>query len=355
MASLRHLFVDISSHGFGHLAITAPVLNALAERVPGLALTVRTGLPAALLRQRLRPACTVVAGASDFGFVMRDALSIDRAASAAAYRAAHADWPARVAAEAAFLADLAPDLVFSNISYLPLAGAAQAGIPAIALCCLNWADLFAHFYGNEPWGPAIHSQILAAYRAAHRFLRITPGMAMAELGNVHAVGPIAARGRVHDLGLGAGVRAVLVALGGIDHRLPLEDWPRLPATRWLVPAQWHCRHPDAIPFETLGRSFTDLLASVDVVVTKPGYGTFTEAACAGTPVIYQPRVDWPEQHCLIDWLHRNGSAVAVTAEVLRQGNLAAALEQALGQERPPPPTPGGAEEAAAFIAALGAP
>ena len=26
-----HLFVDISSHGFGHLAITAPVLNALAK------------------------------------------------------------------------------------------------------------------------------------------------------------------------------------------------------------------------------------------------------------------------------------------------------------------------------------
>ena len=41
-----HLFVDISSHGFGHLAITAPVLNALGKLQPDLQLTVRSGLPA---------------------------------------------------------------------------------------------------------------------------------------------------------------------------------------------------------------------------------------------------------------------------------------------------------------------
>jgi len=41
-----HLFVDISSHGFGHLAITAPVLNAVAEIAPDLRLTVRSDLPA---------------------------------------------------------------------------------------------------------------------------------------------------------------------------------------------------------------------------------------------------------------------------------------------------------------------
>lgn len=40
-----HLFVDISSHGFGHLAITAPALNALAELAPDLRLTVRSGVP----------------------------------------------------------------------------------------------------------------------------------------------------------------------------------------------------------------------------------------------------------------------------------------------------------------------
>jgi hypothetical protein len=206
-----HLFVDISSHGFGHLAITAPVLDAVAEIIPNLRLTVRSGLPAAKLRQRIHCPFEYIAAASDFGYVMHDALSIDLVATAAAYRAAHADWPARVAAEAGFLAALAPDLVLSNVSYLPLAGAALGGIPAFAICSLNWADLFAHFFGRQPWAAPILGEMLAAYRAAQTFIRITPAMPMADLANTMTVGPVASLGRRHDLGLN-GDKAALIAM-----------------------------------------------------------------------------------------------------------------------------------------------
>ena len=62
---------------------------------------------------------------------------------------------------------------------------------------------------------------------------------------MHPVGPVATRGRRVDLGLG-GERGVLVALGGIAHHLPVDDWPRLPGVRWLVASHWQCTHPDAI-------------------------------------------------------------------------------------------------------------
>ena len=346
-----HLFVDISSHGFGHLAITAPVLNALAEQLPGLRLTLRSGLPPAKLRQRIRQPFELIAGSSDFGYVMVDATRIDRDASAAAYRQAHAGWAQRVAAEAAFLAEQRPALVLTNVSYLPLAGAAAAGLPAASLCSLNWADLFAHFFANESWAVPIHAEMLAAYRSAAAFLRVTPGMAMDSLGNVQAVGPVAARGRRHDLGLG-GQRTVLVAMGGIAHRLPVENWLRLPGIRWLVPAEWQCRHPDAIAAETFGLGFTDLLSSVDAVLTKPGYGTFTEAAVNGTPVLFQRRADWPEQDCLIDWLARHGRSRAVPAAALIDGDLQADLEALWAMPAPPLPATGGEAEAARRIAAL---
>jgi hypothetical protein len=347
-----HLFVDISSHGFGHLAITAPVLNALAERVPGLRLTLRTRLPLYKLQQRIRPPFELFAAASDFGYVMIDATHVDLPASAAAYRQAHADWPARVAEEAQFLATLRPDLILTNVSYLPLAGAAQAGIPALSLCSLNWADLFGHFFGHESWAPPIHQQMLAAYRSADAFLRVTPGMPMAALGNVEPVGPIAALGRKHDLGLGDD-RAVLVAMGGIAHRLPVEQWPLLSGIRWLVAADWQCAHPDALPFETFGLSFTDLLCSVDAIVTKPGYGTFTEAACNGTPVLYQRREDWPEQECLIDWLGRHTRSLEIDPQQLQSGDLSAVLAELWRQESPQRPLPSGSETAAGIIATRG--
>lgn len=346
-----HLFVDISSHGFGHLAIAAPVLNALAAAEPALRLSIRSGLPAAKLCQRIRPPFELIGGSSDFGYVMIDATRIDLTASADAYRQAHVGWASRVATEAAFLSRLQPDLVLTNVSYLPLAGAAQAGIPALSLCSLNWADLFAHFFAAEPWAAPIHAEMLAAYRSAAAFLRVTPGMAMDSLDNVRAVGPVAALGQRHDLGLGE-QRAVLVAMGGIAHRLPVDDWPRLPGIRWLVPDEWACRHPDAIAAEDFGLSFTNLLCSVDAVLTKPGYGTFTEAAVNGTPVLYQRREDWPEQDCLIDWLAKHGRSQEIPAAALQQGDLQAALNTLWEMPAPSLPNTGGETEAACLIRSL---
>jgi len=343
-----HLFVDISSHGFGHLAITAPVLDAVAEIIPDLRLTVRSGLPAAKLHQRIHCPFEHIAAASDFGYVMHDALSIDLVATAAAYRAAHADWPARVAAEAGFLAALAPDLVLSNVSYLPLAGAALGGIPAIAICSLNWADLFAHFFGRQPWAAPILGEMLAAYRAAQTFIRITPAMPMADLANTMTVGPIASFGRRHDLGLN-GDKAALIAMGGVAHQLPVDRWPRAPGVRWLVAADWHCTHPDAVAYESFDVSFTDLLCSVDAVITKPGYGTFTEAACNGKPVLYQRRADWPEQDCLIDWLRDLGRCREISGADLEAGKLSRALAELWQQTPPPVPQADGARAAAEII------
>jgi hypothetical protein len=343
-----HLFVDISSHGFGHLAITAPVLAALAEARPAFRLTVRSALPEAKLRERIPHPFAHIDAASDFGYVMHDALSIDLAATAEAYRAAHADWPARVAAEARLLERLRPDLVLSNVSYLPLAGAAACGLPALAICSLNWADLFAHFFGHESWAAPIHAQMLAAYRAAGTFVRITPGMAMNDLANATRVGPVATCGRRHDLGLGGG-KAVLVALGGIAHHLPVDDWPRLPGVRWLVAGHWRCRHPDALAWESFGLPFNDLLCSADAVITKPGYGTFTEAACNGIPVLYQRRGDWPEQEPLIDWLCENARCSEVSAHQLATGEVGDALSELWARPAPTPPNPTGAAEAAAVL------
>jgi hypothetical protein len=358
---MAHLFVDISSHGFGHLAQTAPVLNRLAELLPTLQVTLRSGLPLRKLRQRIHIPFAHIAAASDFGYVMIDALHIDYPATAAAYRTVGADFSARVATDATLLRQLEVKAVFSDVSYLPLAGAAQAGIPAAAMCSLNWADLFQHYFGHEPWAPPIHAAMLDAYRSA-TFLRTTPGMPMPALDKIVTIGPIAAPGRERrselraKVGAGETAQIVLVALGGIPTRLPIETWPYQPDTHWLVPANWlDGRRPASADFhaiETLGWPFVDLLRSADAVVTKPGYGTFAEAACNGTAVLYQRRQDWPEQEPLIEWLRTNARAREINAETLASGALAAVLEEVTAATAPPSPVPDGIEAAARHLADL---
>jgi len=352
---MPHLVVYISGHGFGHIAQTGPVLDALRQLQPALRLTVVSGAPEFKLRQRIGGDFVLVPRAADFGFVMSDAFRIDRAASAAAYLDFHAGWEERVAAEADFLQGLDADLLLSNVAYLPLAAAERLGLPAYAMSSLNWADLFAHEFAGETWAPPLHGQMLAAYRSALSFFRLAPAMAMPDLPQGRTVDPVARLGTRQDgllrqvLGVGQGTRLVLAALGGIATRLPAQTWPAQPDLHWLVPAAWGVARPDMSAFEPLGWDFADLLASVDAVVGKPGYGTFAEAACNGTPMLYARRPDWPEQEALIPWLQAHAVCREVEESALQAGDLGADLAALWQQPVPPRPQPRGALLVAACL------
>lgn len=137
-----HLLVDISNHGFGHLAQTAPVLNALQARFPNLRLTLRSGLPGTLLRQHIAGTFTHIEQASDFGLCMHTAVDVDVPSSIQQYQDFHAHWDAHLSAYVRQLQQWRPDLLLANISYLALAAAQQARIPALAMSSLNWMDIF---------------------------------------------------------------------------------------------------------------------------------------------------------------------------------------------------------------------
>lgn len=355
---MPHLFADISSHGLGHLAQTAPVLNELRRRVPDVRITVRSGLPRTALANRIGGTFEHLAQASDFGMLMANAVDVLAEQSAHAYAEFHRDWEPRVAREAALLAQFAPDAVLADVSYLALAGAGATGIPAVAMCCLNWADIYGHYCGGKPESDAILRHMLDAYNSARCFLKVQPTMPMAGLNNAQEIGTIAQGGENRRdaintlLGLNPDEKLVLVAMGGIRMRLPMEDWPRLPGVRWLVQASWQVHHPDAIELERLELPFVDVLHSCDALLTKPGYGSFAEAAVNGTPVLYLRRLDWPEEPYLTDWLKRHGACLEVERQRLMRGDVADELQALLALPARVPPLASGAAQAADVLAQM---
>ncbi|MGH8525052.1 MAG: hypothetical protein ACREXY_12825, partial [Gammaproteobacteria bacterium] len=48
------LYVAISYHGFGHIAQTGPLVNALRSRIPGLRLIIRCAAPLGVLQTHFR-------------------------------------------------------------------------------------------------------------------------------------------------------------------------------------------------------------------------------------------------------------------------------------------------------------
>ncbi|MCG6932476.1 MAG: hypothetical protein LJE57_02460 [Gallionella sp.] len=352
MRNAPHLVVSITGHGFGHVAQIAPVLNRLHQFLPGLRLTLRSSVPLAHLRSRIDAQFAHLPGEGDAGMVMSSALDVLVEESRAGYRAFHRDWDCRVDNEAKLLLGLGADLVISNVGYLPLAGAQLAGIENVALCSLNWADIYRHYCGED----RIAAQMHDSYANADAFLRATPGMAMSGLPNLVPVAPIAAVGgnRRTELDrhmkLSKDEKLVLVSLGGIASRLPIERWPRIPGVRWLVQQSWHIEHPDAVVLETLNMHFSDLLASSDALICKPGYGSFVEAASSGVPVLYVNRADWPEAPALVEWLQQNGLCREVSRAELEQGTIGDALDEIWNAPRPEPVIPEGANQAAEWLA-----
>lgn len=353
---MPHLLVDITAHGYGHIAQTAPVVNELARRIPDLRVTVRSAAPPSYLQQRFTCPFHHIPVALDFGMTMFNAVEVDVAHSLANYREYHADWDAKVVQAAQEMRALQPDLLFANVPYLSLAAAQLAQIPAVAMCCLNWADIYRHYAPDDIESRAIHAQMLAAYNGAEVFLKVSPTMPMDGLSKARAIAPIAQVGveqrslAQSRCGASEGDKLVLVAMGGIDYRLPMEKWPRLAGVRWLVPHAWNIQRDDTCALEMMGMSFSDVLASCDAVLTKPGYGTFAEAACAGIPVLYVSRGDWPEQPYLIEWLAQHGVCGEVSAAQLHSGELEKSLQQLWQQTQPSLPSAGGVRQTASVLA-----
>ncbi|OJX81351.1 MAG: hypothetical protein BGO92_08910 [Magnetospirillum sp. 64-120] len=330
MSPRFHLWLALSPHGFGHAAMTAPVITRLRQRCPRMRLTIQTTVDKTFLQSRYGN-FDHVARIEDFGFRMISATGIDLEASARDYCGLVGRYDQAVADNVQLMAENRPDLVLSNVAFVPLAAAARLGIPSLAMSSLNWADMYRHYLGHRPEAGRVLETLTRAYEGAVAFLRCTPSQQMS-LSNLRPIGPIAEIGTPRPQNLrqvfGPGdTRFGLVAFGGIDHDVSMEDWPSLPGWHWLTPQPPENGRPDMDHWTRAGMSFTDLVASVDVVVTKPGYGTFTEAAMVGTPVLFTERPDWPESPHLDNWLKAHTRALETSAASLLDGSLPDLLQR----------------------------
>ena len=144
------IVATISGHGFGHLSISAPVLNHLGSVIPDLKLTIVSGLTKERIQSRVRIPFSYRQSDQDFGVSMMPDLSVRIEDTAARYRQLHDSWQSNVRDYANRLVQMGCDLLLSNVSYLSLAAAQRLGIPSLALCSLNWADICRYFLQRTP-------------------------------------------------------------------------------------------------------------------------------------------------------------------------------------------------------------
>lgn len=347
---MPRLLVAISAHGLGHLGQAAPVCNALKTLRPDLALTIWSALPFNTLQARITGPFEHIAQPCDLGLIMHDAMRVDVAASWVTYANREAQWTMHLDAACNLVQAAAPDLILSDVGDMPLAAAQALGIPGIAMSSLNWADTARFYFESHPDSSTVLDRLTRIYDNAPLALRLSPGMPMRgqKESVLPPVGAISRYSRQEltnhlDALIDSSLRQrprVLVGMGGIETQLAYTQWPEQTEFTLLVANQAQLPSEGLVAqgianadtlCEQAGLVFTDLLNYSEVVICKPGYGTFVEAALANIPVLYVEREDWPEQRVLVSWLEAHAQCAKLEPDVLMRGDFTEAIHGLLAQ------------------------
>ncbi|HKR80785.1 MAG TPA: hypothetical protein VJR69_13845 [Nitrospira sp.] len=350
------IWCAISGHGFGHAAQVVPILNELGRRVPQLNALLRTTVPASFFKDRLHIPWSLQPVTQDVGCVQPGPLEIDVAATWEAHEQFRATWDSRLEAEISKMRALRPAVILADTPYLAVSAGREAGIPTIVTANLTWHEILTALEQTTVHHQPLLQSIRDAYGKAEMALRIAPGLPLAGIQKVVDIGPIAdpapseRENLRSSLGMKASERLVLVGFGGIPlGALPWEQMEHMGGYRFLVDGLLPPDSSRIHSLSTIPCSFKTALASVDVVMTKPGYGTILEAVALRLPVVYVRRYNFADEVPLLEFLHTYGQGCELSLADFVSGQWRAALDEALTAcpmgERPALTGPADAAEA----------
>lgn len=364
MKNQRHIVYYITAHGYGHGVRSCDILGALLTGHPGVQVTVTTDLPESFLRSRLPIAdgrLVVRPGAFDVGMVQKDSIRVDVAATLIEALKRVAERSRLVEQEAEMLRRGGADLVVVDIPSIPIQAAAAAGIPAVAIGNFSWDWIYAPFMtGDSRWRPVIQ-MFEEGYRQAELLLKLPFSPAMPVFPK-HVDLPLLAKpGRVRReelaqlTGADPRKRWVLLSFTTLDwDEAALGEVERLCDFEFFTvrPLDWSGRK-NIHSIDRMKIGFSDVLASADVAVTKPGYGILSDCVANAKPIVYAEREDFIEYPLLERELKRYLKNVHIPATDLYAGRLGPALAAAgIAPEPSETLAGGGSEKAAALLMEL---
>lgn len=350
----------ITAHGHGHAARSCDIIRALLARDPQARVTVIGRVSDAFLRSRL-PMDRVTAREAvfDVGVVQWDSISGDLDATREAVLALAARRPALVAGEMEFLHAGSFERVVSDIPSIPIEAGARLGIRTVAVGNFSWNWIYEELAeGDAQWAPAI-AMYREGYARADLLLRLPFHEPMEAFPRRRDVPVVASPGRARRAEIAraaecpASARWALLCFGGVNWTAEaLDRLERIEDTIFLTlrPLEWKRRNFRAL--DRLRFPFTDVLASADLALTKPGHGILSECVANDKPIACVERPDFPEARVLIPAIRRYVRHAVIGLDAFYRGEIADALEAAVNAPHPPERAPlGGAPAAADAILA----
>lgn len=354
---MKKIAYYITAHGYGHGARSCDILNALRIIDCQIPIIVKTDLPVEFMQSRLAPNIELRCGAFDIGLIQKDSIRVDLEASLEALSALYEREEVLIRQEVDFFLREEIGVVVADIPAIPLAAAQRAQLPNIATGNFGWDWIYDEFVQYNPLWKTYADKIRAVYRSTDLLLRQPFAESMDAFPRqidlpLLAKPGIARRDEIARLTrANAQAKWVLLSFTSLDlDRDALDALTQWKAYEFFSvdPLDWpestvHCISRSRM-------SFADILASMDMIVTKPGFGIISECIANDKPIIYSDRADFREYRVLVNYIERYCRHAFIPNADLYAGQLGRALWQI---ETAPLPhekiAAGGAEIAAAQI------
>ncbi|MFM7321272.1 MAG: hypothetical protein ACKO5K_07085 [Armatimonadota bacterium] len=338
----------VSAHGLGHAARTAAIA---AELPPAVHVTVVSDFDRTFFDRRFRPGTGWRTGSFDAGCVQQDTLTIDRASTLNRAQECSLDNRARAEEWRSWLNSGRFDAVVCDVSPFPIALARSLGIPAFVVANFTWCSIYRAWPEAEGSVAEMESQ----YQMADRSFVPGPALDMPELLRRETFPWVAATGtpRREELASELGrtdSRIALVLPGAWG--TPFDGNPSNAEGWCLVSLGAHgTQLPGVVALDPDRWPHADVVASVDVVLGKPGYGTVGECAMAGTPMAFVRRPDFAESRVLEDWMEANGFGMPIERDDYLACRWTRVFDRLVALPRPSQVPGGGARKVADAILA----
>jgi hypothetical protein len=318
------IYIAITNHGFGHATRTASVAATIQKLCPEVLIIMTTTAPRWLLECYIEGDFIHRPRAFDLGVVQADSLNMDKEATLEKLQEIKRNQNSLIASEVNFIRQNRVNLILADIPFLAANIGSSANVPCWMMSNFGW-DLIYRSWG----GPftEIADWISDSYSKSDRLFRLPFHEPMSAFPNITDVGLTGGSPRYtpEELRLTWGIntppeKTILLTFGGLGlQQIPYDNLQQFPDWQFITFDASAPELPNLLKIGDKKCRPVDIMPICGRVVSKPGYGTFSEATKLGLPIVSITRDEFAEAAFILEGIANYNHHQILTPSEFFQG------------------------------------
>ncbi|MBD1219158.1 MAG: glycosyl transferase [Anabaena sp. CoA2_C59] len=319
------IYIAITNHGFGHATRTASIANTIQKLCPEVLLIIVTTAPRWLLESYIEGDFILRQRAFDLGVIQADSLTMDKPATLEKLREIKKNYKSLIASEVNFIRQNRVNIILADIPFLAVGFAEATDIPCWMISNFGW-DFIYRDWGGE--FTEIADWISDWYGKSNRLFRLPFHEPMSAFTNIIDVGLTGGSPHFSPDELRSNwqinttlEKTILLTFGGLGlQEIPYANISKFPDLQFITFDFLAPDLPNLIKVTNRQYRPVDFMPICGRIISKPGYGTFSEATLLEVPVVTIPRDDFAEAAFMLAGLADYNHHQILTAPEFFQGD-----------------------------------